>query len=423
MQTRRRVARWLTVQATVLLCLGAFVQPAYAYVETPDDTWMTNGTVYALVESGGFVYAGGQFTKVSENPPGQTGARYTSIGLARFDADTGVGDRTWKVQVGRTDGKRPTVYAVAVADGNVFFGGQFDLVNGQPRRNFAAVSVADATLDPNVDALVGTSISQCVRAMVTAGSTVYVGGYFTSVDGVGRSRLAAFDTSGNLLSWKPRTAGAVRSLVFDCAGDSIYAGGIFQSAAGPSGSFVTRDSAARFDLATGGLEAWSTRDADLGNGSQIYDLAINCAAQQLIGGIGGQNFVYAFDISDDDGEALWSRQSAGNVQTVGVNHFNTASTSDDRVLFGGHFGGGVTYPSGACSQSKPKTARFGVTDIDGNCDLSWWPTFQGKFYGPWAILVTDDLDVWVGGQFTQVCDGTQSSVCVDQYFVARFTNV
>jgi hypothetical protein len=373
MQRRRRVARWLTVQATVLLCLGAFVQPAYAYVETPDDTWMTNGTVYALVESGGFVYAGGQFTKVSENPPGQTGDRYTSVGIARFDAATGVGDRTWKVNLARTDGKRPTVYAVAVADGKVFFGGQFDLVNGQPRLNFAAVSVADATLDPNVDAPVGTSISQRVRAMIATGSTVYLGGYFTTADGVGRSRLAAFDTSGNLLPWKGRAGGAVRTLAFDCDGTGLYAGGNFLTAAGPTGTFVPRDGIARFDLATGALRAWATRDADLGNGSQIYDLDPDCAAQRLLAGIGGQNFVYAFDISDDDGQALWTRQSAGNVQTVAVNDFNTADTSDDRFLFGGHFGGGVTYPAGTCSQSKPKTARFGVTDINGNCDLSWWP--------------------------------------------------
>jgi hypothetical protein len=110
---------------------------------------------------------------------------------------------------------------------------------------------------------------------------------------------------------------------------------------------------------------------------------------------------------------------------VAVNDQGTSATGDDRVYFGGHFGGGVTYPAGTCSQSKPKTARFGVTDLNGNCDLTWRPNFEGKFYGPWDILVTDAGDrVWVGGQFTQVCDGTQSPApCVDRYFLARFTDL
>lgn len=418
---QRRSARSASVLVTVLVSLFALAVPAHAYTEVPDDTWMTNGTVYALVESDGYVYAGGQFTKALENPPGQAGAKFSTAGIARFDAATGVADKTWKVQVARTDGKRPTVYAVAVAGGKVFFGGSFDLVNGQPRHNFAAVSVANATLDPGVDPVVGTSLSQRVRAMIATDSTVYVGGYFTTVDGLSRRRLAAFDTAGNLLNWRPRTGGSVRALTFDCAGDSVYAGGIFEKAAGPTGTMVNRDSIARFDASSGALEAWATRDADIGNGSQIYDLALSCASNRLFGAIGGQNFLYAFDVADNDGEALWTRQTAGNVQTVAVNDQGTAGTSDDRVYFGGHFGGGATYPSGTCSQSKPKTARFGVADLNGNCDLSWWPTFEGKFYGPWAILVASDRDVWVGGQYTQVCDGTQTSSCVSQYFISRFS--
>lgn len=422
MRFSRKLFRTVAVQLAALAVLVGVAPQALAFVETPDDTWMTNGTVYAVVRSGDHVYVGGTFTKVSENAPGVAGDRATVVGITRFDAATGVADKSWKVDIARADGKRPTVYAIAVLDGKVFFGGQFDLVDGQPRVNIAAVSVADSTLDASFDPVMGNK----VRAMIASGSTVYVGGYFQTVDGLARKRLAAFDGAGNLLNWKPRTGGSVRSLAFDCAGDSVYAGGLFEQAAGPTGSLVTRDSIARFDAANGTLENWQTRDAEIGNGAVAYDLAVSCASDQIFAGIGGVNFVHAFDTSDDDGQTTWVRQTAGNVQTVAVNDFGTADAADDRVYFGGHFGGGATYPSGTCSLSKPKTARFGVADLDGNCDLSWWPTFEGKFYGPWDILVTDNGDrVWVGGQFTQVCDGSGGSggPCVDQYFVARFTDV
>jgi hypothetical protein len=76
-----------------------------------------------------------------------------------------------------------------------------------------------------------------------------------------------------------------------------------------------------------------------------------------------------------------------------------------------------------CDPVKPKTIRFSVTQPNGHCDLSWWPTFDGKFYGPWDILVTDNgQTVWVGGQYTLVCDGN-TSACKTQYFLSRFSDV
>jgi hypothetical protein len=423
---RGRTTRSLGALGCALVLVVTSSSPAFAdFQEVPDQTWMTNGTVFSVVRAGAYVYVGGQFTSLRSTPPGVKGPAVRTLGIGRLEAATGVGDKTWKVEVTRTDGKRATVFAIAVADGKVFFGGRFDRVNGQPRRNFAAVSEAGAVLDPNVTAQVGTGFATPIRTLLASPSRVYAGGYFTSVDGESRSYLAAFDTSGALSTqWAPRTTGHVRSLVFDCDGD-VIAGGAFKTAAGTTGSFATRDKVAIFDETTGALQAWSTRDAEIDNGMNVFDLATGCAGNRLYAGIGGQNWIYAFDLSDDDGQTVWRRQTSGNVNAVAVNEFDTATTSDDRVYFGGHFGGGVTYPSGACSEAKPKTARWGVTDIDGNCDLSWWPTFDGKFQGPWDILVTDaGTRVWVGGQYTLVCDGSQNPApCVDRYFLARFTNV
>jgi hypothetical protein len=424
--TTRRVLPLLGAWALALSLLLTLASPAQAaFSDLPDATWMTNGEVKAVVRAGDHVYIGGKFTRVRSTPPGTPGSEYLSAGIARLDAATGTGDSSWTAEVTRSDGQKATVYAVAVAGGKVWIGGSFDLVNGVPRSNFAALSSVTGELDPTVTASVGTDLSHSIRAMIASDSRVYIGGQFKTVDGVSRRKLAAFDLAGNLADWRPRTSSMVHGLAFDCTGGSVLASGGFENAGSPGSPLVPRERVARFDAATGTLEPWAIPVGVMPNGIWITDLALSCQSspQRLYGGGAGQNFLYAFDFSSDDvGEKLFERQTAGNVQAVAVNDQGTAEVADDRVLFGGHFGGGVTYPDGACSVSKPKTARFGVVDLDGNCDLSWWPSFHGKFWGTRDILVTDGGDrVWVGGHYTQVCT-EDTATCVDRYYLSRFTD-
>lgn len=405
----RRVGRGAL--ATVVACAGlAALAPSAsaALSELPDDTWMTNGTVYSVIRSGSYVYVAGQFTRVRSTPPGVPGPGYKASGVARFDATTGAGDKTWAPIVTRSDGKKAKVFAVAAAGGKIWIGGKFDRVDGAPRLNFAALDETTGALDPNVTAAVGNDLSKQVRTLLASEARVYAGGTFNDVDGIKRKKLAAFDLNGNLVGgWKPRAAGKVWSLAFDCTGDTVLAAGVFEKAAGSTGTMQVRDSVARFDAMTGALHAYAIPDAALSNGLVGYDLALSCAPERLFVGFGGQNFIFAFDFSDDVGDVIWSRQSSGNVQTVAVR--------GNQVLFGGHFSG-VNYPTGTCTESKPKLTRFAVADLDGNCDLSWKPSFEGKFWGPWDILLTDGgSGIWVVGQFTIVSDQPR-------YFVARFTD-
>jgi hypothetical protein len=424
--TSRRLFPLMGVNALALLLLLALASPAQAaFSNVPDPTWMTNGEVKAVVRGGDHVYIGGKFSRVRSTPPGTPGSQYVSVGIARMDAATGAGDSSWTAEVTRSDGQKASVYAIAVAGGRVWIGGSFDLVNGVPRLNFAALSEATGELDPTVTAPVGTGLTQSIRAMVASSTTLYVGGKFSTVDGNSRKNLAAFDLSGSLVDWRPKTGSMVRGMAFDCDGATVLAAGGYETAAGPGSPLVTREKVARFNAVTGALSAWAIPEADLPNGIWITDVALSCQSSppRLYGGGGGQNFLYAFDFSSDDvGQKLFERQTAGNVQAVAVNDQGTADVADDRVLFGGHFGGGVTYPSGACSVSKPKTARFGVVDLNGNCDLSWWPSFQGKFWGVRDILVTDNGDrVWIGGEYTQVCSEDTAN-CVERHYLSRFTD-
>src|SRR5918992_934119 len=139
---------------------------------TPDDTWMTNGIVYSIIRSGDYIYVGGKFTRVRSAASG--GNSFAATNLARFHADTGVGDPTWTPDVTGADMTITTVYALAAAGGNVWIGGKFD-----------AVSEVTGAVDPNIDPLVGleTNATQGVRALLGSETKVYVGGIFPTIDG------------------------------------------------------------------------------------------------------------------------------------------------------------------------------------------------------------------------------------------------
>jgi hypothetical protein len=399
----RRLLRPLLVITVIAGAIGTIAPAASAALSnTPDPTWMTNGIVYAIVRSGDRIYVGGRFTSVRSCPPGQAcGAGNTMkvSNVAALDATTGAAIKTWKPAVTGDGTPITTVYALAATGGKIFIGGDFDQVAGVARTNFAAVDAITGALDPNVDAAVGTTGSKSIRALLANGSRVFAGGYFTSVDGTARIHVAAFDLDGSLAAgWRARAKGTVKSLAFDCTGATIFVGGTYAQASGTGQPYVAREDVARFDVGTGAIHPWAIPEADLPNSVPVLDMAAAC--DRLFLGIGGSNWLYTVDLTDDVGDALWLYKTGGNVQTVAI--------FGDLVVFGGHFSQ-VELPSGV----REKRTRFGAADFDGNLH-PWAPTFDGQFYGPWDILATGN-QMWIGGRWTAVSG-------VPQYNLARFTD-
>jgi hypothetical protein len=388
------------------------IGPSPTINQVPDATWMTNGKVYAVIRSGDYIYVGGKFTRVRSAASG--GQSFAATNLARFRADTGVGDASWTPDVTGEDMTVTTVYALAEADGKIFVGGKFGAVDGAARRNLAAVSPTTGAVDPSVDPVVGTQTSM-VRAMIASGQKVYIGGAFGTIQDdkglKGRKNLAALDPlTGNVdLTWKPKADRIVWSLGFSCPSDAqqtVFAGGKFHSAAGSDGVFATRDFLARFDASSGALHPWAVPTNAFQSRDEVAsDLAITC--DRITSGFLGPNYLRSFRLDDGNtGSVVWQYQTGGEVQTATM-------LGPNKVVVGGHFSHLAT--------DVKRTSIAMVNLSDGSVDPSWnvglTNTGGIKAIGPWDLLV-DENRLYVGGGFTEVRTG--SSVIRQTHF-ARFT--
>jgi hypothetical protein len=398
---RRLLATILTSTALVSTALLAGAPPAMAtFNAVPDSTAMTNGTVYAVIQSGNTIYIGGKFTSVRDCPPGTScpGGTLAVGGVAALDATTGRAIKTFDPVV---SGGTATVYALAILDGKLYVGGSFNAVDGTPRLNLGVLDATTGELDTTIDHQVGRpDTTDRIRGMAADAEHVYVAGYFATIDGLTRKHLAAFDADGSLdTAWKPRAKEAATTLTIGCDG-RVIAGGRFRSASGTGTPLVSRATVAIFDPTTGAIDPWTPLPGVIPNGINARDISANCT--RLFVAYGGANAIYAFDITDATGDVAWNLKTGGDVQAVEV--------FGDRVMFGGHF----TQVSVLNTNQNVSRIRFAVVDLDGHDQSAWVPSFSGKFYGPWDIHA-NATQVWVGGQFTTV-SGTA------QYFLARFTD-
>jgi Domain of unknown function (DUF5122) beta-propeller len=370
--------------AAALLAGGA--TPALAALgQSPAPSFQTDDTVHAMVRVGGVIYIAGAFLNVrpAGSPPdtNETPRQF----VAAFNESTGDLMQNWTVS------PNATVRSLAVSSTGkgIILGGDFTTVDGQTHKHLARVR---ACLNPSGDTCgTGSTLAAwnahtngSVYAITSAGSRVFVGGNFTTIDGVRHRSLGAVNlTSGAVLKWTANANGEVRALLKSPAGTRIFAGGTFTKIGRQNQSHLTV-----LNASTAKILPWAQKPA-----FRVKALALD-AKNVYVAGAGRGGFIEADGITR--GKLHWRAQADGNIIGVAVSRNILMATGHFRLFGSKHF---------------PRVHLAALSAATGKVDQSWVAD-ENQVLGGFSVLGSRD-HVWAGGDFTKVSG-------VDQQGFAQF---
>ena len=204
-------------------------QPAIVSADPADFTPnVLDGKVNALVEVGDLIIAGGLFTEVQE--PGSGKPVLTRSNIMAFNASTGA------VAAGFTPTFNGEIKALTLsADGaSVYAGGFFTTVNGQSRNRLARIQVSDGSLTPGFAAV---SFNSKINDLSLRGDQLLVAGAFNYVGSSIRRTVASVNAATGALTDYLRAevlttrTGTAQTLKLDMSPDesTLFAIGNFTS--------------------------------------------------------------------------------------------------------------------------------------------------------------------------------------------------
>jgi PKD repeat protein len=274
-------------------------------------TTQINGVAWQQAIAGDTVFVGGDFQNA--RPAGAAAGVNTvpRANLLAYDITTGVLDSTWA-----PDPNGQVRAVVTSPDGTrLYVGGSFTSIAGVSRYRIAAFDTATGALIASFNA--GTN-SQ-VRAIAATNTAVYVGGTFTEAGGQPRTRLAAFTSSGTLLPWNPTVDnGSVSALTVSPDGSVVVAGGNFTSV---NASTANAYGMARLDGTTGATLSFpaNTLVRDAGTVGSILNLTGDATNFYGVGytyGRSGGTLEGIFSADWATGELTWIQDCHGDSYAV-----------------------------------------------------------------------------------------------------------
>jgi len=352
-----------------------------------------NGVVSAIVpatDGSGDVYVGGRFDRLNGTPINN---------LARLNSDGSVDTRFDMGGGGAND----AVFAIAPAldgSGDVYVGGYFTGINGTTSNHLARLN-SDGSVDSAFD-MSGGGANYEVDAIATVtdnSGKVYVGGWFTSINGSKINRLARLNSDGSVDSTFGTSAGGADfsvnaiALARDGSGD-VYVGGLFTSFNNTASNLLAR-------LNSDG----SVDTAFSMSGSYVYAIvaAADNSGDVYIGGrfdqFNGANANNLVRLNSDNSVDLAFDMSVGGADNV---VYAIATTTD---------GGGDVYVGGEFTRVQGTAInRLARLNSDGSVDTAFDIGGGGVNNEVYTVApaLDDSGDVYVGGIFTSI-NGTTSN--------------
>ena len=251
---RKRAA----VAAVGLAALAtASVANAAVMQQRPAASYQANGTVRKIIIVGNTAYLGGQFTAMI---PSGGGTQVTRNHLAAVDMTTG-GLLPWNPNA------NGTVYALLASGGNIYVGGSFTSVGGVPHKNLAEVDGTDGALVTSFANTTRPNKAVRALAVSPTGNLYVGGAFTSprrfalETDATGALIPAWAPAISNTLG----TSAEVRAIALNPSGTRVILGGFFNmlNSGAPGDPNATNLGVGAVDATTGASVSWAWHTTDL----------------------------------------------------------------------------------------------------------------------------------------------------------------
>jgi hypothetical protein len=407
------------VAAGLIVVLGAGLAQALPGT-TPDNTGMIDFpgaggggnavAVRTIQQLGANVWVGGVFSEIDD----ANGNRVQdAANLAAFNATTGLLAAGVHLPLVTQTGGGAEVYDASIGpDGNLYFAGIFDAVDGQARKNVAAVNAATGALLP-----FAPNAATATAVLATA-SAIYVG----------TGKLLSFQLNGaptpgytapvaiiNAALRAHETLPQFRDIALQ--GSTLVAACQCDSLTDANGTRTVK-AVVEIDATSGNWVNWAPANLPSSGANISGAFGINLivhaypttGAPTIYLAAGGSDFTAAYDFAT--GAQRFKTDTSGSSQAI--------TWYQGTVVVGGHFDWTESptvdgsndpschdngTPNTACYHT-PKLAAMnattGVVLLNPN-STPWNPGICCKYNGVWTLLTgTDGQTLHVGGEFTQV---------------------